>query len=147
MQTNGTMTQAPQDMLTAMALDALDALGTAETNYALAIDAATRANRTKRETEQAFKDAESELTWELMQSEAYAACKNAETRKAYLDAAMVKARKGERPEHYVYATAWGLYQNAINEDANAQMAQEQTRKAMHAAQYRVDLIASLARGH
>lgn len=143
MQTNGTMTQTPQDMLTAMALDALGALEDAEQNYALAIEAATAANRAKRETEQALKDAEAELTWDLMQGDAYGACKNAETRKAYLDAALVKARKDQT----VYGSAWGLYQRAINEDANAQMAQEQTRKAMHAAQYRVDLIASLARGH
>jgi len=119
------------------AADIRDALREAVGNLELAIEAEAAARRTAKEARENYEAAEVEFTAETLP-----ACdaKNAEGRKAQMDAALVAARSTG-----TLAAAWARTNAAAYTWEDAKMALEQAAKRFRATESAADLTAAMLR--
>ena len=103
----------------------------------LAIEADAKARRTAKETRQAYEDAEAEVSAEVLFN---ATGKNGETRKAELDAALVKARR-----EGALAKLWALKQAADMQAEDAAMALKQAEVQFSGTKHAADLVGNILR--
>ena len=127
----------PFATMIADAADIRDALREAVGNYELAVERETLARRTAKETRENYDAAEAEYVVEAM---LMCDAKNAEGRKAQMDAALVAARRAG-----VLAQAWALANAAGYDAEDAKMALEQASKRFRATESAADLTAAMLR--
>ena len=135
--TNGTNTTAVTafDALVNSAIDIRDAIHSSVQQLNLAIEYEAAKRRTAKELKQAYDEAEAEFTAETLPT-----CdgKNAETRKAQLDAALVAARR-DGP----LAAKWAQANAAAYDAEDAKVGLDTCAKTFHATEAAANLTAAI----
>lgn len=137
--TNGNNTQTPAttafDMLVNSAIQIRDALSSSVQQLNLAIEYEAAKRRTAKELRTTYEEAEAELIAETLPG---CDAKNAEGRKAQLDAALVAARRDG-----ALANAWTLANAAAYDAEDAKVGLETCAKSFHATEAAANLTSAI----
>lgn len=125
------------DTLVQEAMNISQVINRNETNLRMALEAEAQTRQAEKEARQAYEAAEAEVTFETMFN---ANGKNAETRKAEVEAALVAARRDGD-----LAGVWATLNAAIVEHEGAEMALEQMKVSFRAVSTAAELQAAMLR--